>query len=43
MHPLLQPTRTQRIVNHAIDAAGAAFAIALLCVILGGVIAALAL
>jgi hypothetical protein len=27
MHPLLQPTRTQRIVNRAIDTAGAAFAV----------------
>lgn len=40
MHPALQPTRTQRAVNRAIDTAGAAFALALLVILLGGLIAA---
>lgn len=38
MHPLLQPTRTQRIANRAIDTIGTVFWIAYALAILAGLV-----
>lgn len=43
MHPLIQPTRTERIRDRAIDLAGATIAILFLAILAGGTIAAFVL
>ncbi len=43
MHPALQPTRTQRLVNRAIDAAAIAFWAFVVLAVIAGIVAGIAL